>query len=62
VQVFHPDWSSKFCLDAAQAATTRRTVLQRAASEDLVLLPAHLRAASMRIAEKNGGFVPAIKG
>jgi len=62
VQVFHPDWSSRFCLDAAQAAATRQTLLQRAANEDVLLLPAHLRAAGMRIEGRHSGFVPAIEG
>jgi len=60
-QVFQPEWSSGFCFDRAQAANTRRMLLQRAASEDLLLLPAHLRGAGMRIAEKGGAFVPTIE-
>ena len=61
-QVFCPDWSSAFCFDKVQSARTRRMLLQRAVSEDLLLMPAHLRAAGMRITEKAGGFVPAIEG
>jgi glyoxylase-like metal-dependent hydrolase (beta-lactamase superfamily II) len=60
LQVFHPDWSSGFCFDRAHAARTRRMLLERAASGDLLLMPAHLRGTGMRIAEKNGGFVPLI--
>jgi glyoxylase-like metal-dependent hydrolase (beta-lactamase superfamily II) len=58
VQVFQPDWSSGFCLDRAQAAQTRRALLRRAADEDLRLVPGHLRGTTMRVAERNGGFVP----
>ncbi len=59
-QVYCPDWSSAFCFDKVQSARTRRMLLQRAASEDLLLVPAHLRSTGMRIAEKAGDFVPAI--
>jgi glyoxylase-like metal-dependent hydrolase (beta-lactamase superfamily II) len=61
VQVFHPNWSSGFCFDPTHAVRTRRMLLERAASEDLRLMPAHLRGSAMRIAEKNGGFVPLIE-
>lgn len=60
LQVFHPQWSSGFCFDRAYAERTRRALLQRAASERLYLIPAHLRAAAMRIEHRNGGFVPLI--
>jgi glyoxylase-like metal-dependent hydrolase (beta-lactamase superfamily II) len=60
VQVFQPDWSSGFCLDRAQAARTRRTLLRRAANEDLRLVPGHLRGMSMRVTERNGAFVPTV--
>jgi glyoxylase-like metal-dependent hydrolase (beta-lactamase superfamily II) len=58
VQVFWPDWSSGFCLDRVQAAQTRRALLRRAADEDLRLVPGHLRGMIMRVAERNGGFIP----
>jgi glyoxylase-like metal-dependent hydrolase (beta-lactamase superfamily II) len=58
VQVFWPDWSSGFCLDRVQAAQTRRALLRRAADEDLRLVPGHLRGMTMRVAERNGGFIP----
>jgi glyoxylase-like metal-dependent hydrolase (beta-lactamase superfamily II) len=61
VQVFQPDWSSGFCSDPAQAVRTRGMLLQRAASEDLWLIPAHLRGTGMRITEKNGAFAPQIE-
>jgi glyoxylase-like metal-dependent hydrolase (beta-lactamase superfamily II) len=60
VQVFHPQWSSAFCFDPAQSAATRHALLARAAGEDLLLVPAHLRAAGMRIREKGGSFTPVI--
>jgi len=61
LQVLNPDWSSAFCFDPAQAVRTRRMLLERAAGEDLRLIPAHLRAHSMRITEKNGNFAPVIE-
>jgi glyoxylase-like metal-dependent hydrolase (beta-lactamase superfamily II) len=56
--LFWPDWSSGFCLDRVQAAQTRRALLRRAADEDLRLVPGHLRGMTMRVAERNGGFIP----
>jgi glyoxylase-like metal-dependent hydrolase (beta-lactamase superfamily II) len=61
VQVLYPDWFSAFCFDAAQAVQTRRMLLRRGASEDLRIVPGHLRGRSMRVAEKNGDFVPFIE-
>ncbi len=60
VQVFHPEWSSAFCFDPAQAIQTRRMLLERAVGEGLRLMPAHLRGTCMHIEEKNGSFVPII--
>jgi glyoxylase-like metal-dependent hydrolase (beta-lactamase superfamily II) len=57
-QVHQPQWSSAFCFDAAQAVLTRAALLARAAAEDLILIPAHLRAACMRIREQGGAMVP----
>ncbi|MBV1699898.1 MAG: MBL fold metallo-hydrolase [Hyphomicrobiales bacterium] len=62
LQVLKPDWSSKFCFDPAQAARTRRKLLERAAGEGLKLIPGHLRAEAMRIAEKSGNFQPVVEG
>jgi len=60
VQVFQPDWSSRFCHDAARAVATRRALLARAADEGVRLIPAHLRAASMHVRAADGGFIPVI--
>lgn len=43
VQVFRPDWSSRFCFDPAMAVEVRRGLLERSAEEELLLLPGHLR-------------------
>ena len=58
VQVYKPDWFSAFCTDGALAVETRKALLARALAEDLILIPAHLRAAHMRIREQNGALVP----
>ena len=41
VQVAEPQWSSRFCYDAAQAATTRREFVERHADSGTLILPAH---------------------
>ena len=61
VQVFQPEWSSAFCHDKTQAVATRRALLERAAGEELRLIPAHLRGSLMRVREAGGGFVPDIE-
>ena len=58
MQVYQPRWTSAFCHDPAQAVRTREALLARAVAEDLVLIPAHLRAAHMRVRERDGGLVP----
>ncbi len=58
VQVFQPEWSSAFCHDPKQAIATRRALIERAAAQELRLIPAHLRAGSMHIREKSGALVP----
>ncbi|MBZ5734957.1 MBL fold metallo-hydrolase [Nocardioides sp. TRM66260-LWL] len=42
LQLAHPDWSSCFCEDPVAAARTRRRVLEQAADEQALLVPAHL--------------------
>ncbi|MBS0536673.1 MAG: MBL fold metallo-hydrolase [Proteobacteria bacterium] len=60
-QVFRPEWSSAFCDDKAQAVATRRALLERAAGEDLRLIPAHLRGSVMRVRAGGNGFSPVIE-
>jgi glyoxylase-like metal-dependent hydrolase (beta-lactamase superfamily II) len=62
VQVLRPNLSSAFCCDAGEAVRTRTGLLERAASGDVVLVPAHLRGAGMRIRRRDGGFVPVLCG
>jgi glyoxylase-like metal-dependent hydrolase (beta-lactamase superfamily II) len=57
VQVYRPDWSSGFCGNPDQAATTRRSLLEDCVERDAVLLPAHFSAPhAFRVKERNGGF------
>ena len=60
LQIFRPDWSSRFCHDPDQARRTRLHLLEQAAAEDLALVPAHLRGAlGLRVRGHGGGFRPA---
>jgi glyoxylase-like metal-dependent hydrolase (beta-lactamase superfamily II) len=61
IQVLFPHWSSAFCFDKMLATATRTYLLQRAVSEDLLLLLAHLRGRGLRVAERGGGFTPLIE-
>ncbi|MFG2128172.1 MBL fold metallo-hydrolase [Streptomyces sp. NPDC048751] len=57
VQVLHPDCSSCFCLDPRQAATSRRRVLERAADEGELVIPAHFGGSGVvRPRRQGGGF------
>lgn len=41
MQVYRPDWSSRFCEDPALANATRRALFDEAAETNAVLFPAH---------------------
>lgn len=41
MQILEPACNSCFCLDAGQAAASRRRILERAADEAELLVPAH---------------------
>jgi glyoxylase-like metal-dependent hydrolase (beta-lactamase superfamily II) len=61
-QAYEPDWSSRFCTDREQAAVTRRALFERVVDEDAVLVPAHLRAAGMRLKRDGSRFRPTMCG
>jgi glyoxylase-like metal-dependent hydrolase (beta-lactamase superfamily II) len=61
-QALEPDWSSRFCTDREQAAITRKALFERVAEEDAVLVPAHLRAAGMRLRRDGSRYRPAMCG
>ncbi|WP_416409035.1 MBL fold metallo-hydrolase [Agrobacterium rosae] len=59
VQVYHPDWVSRFCSDPEMAIATRMELLKDSANNGTILIPAHLRHFSgMRIRRVGSGFVP----
>lgn len=59
LQVLWPHLSTAFCTDADAAHRTRRALLERAAGDGALLVPAHLRGATgMRIVEDGETFRP----
>ncbi|MEU8921984.1 MBL fold metallo-hydrolase [Kitasatospora sp. NPDC048545] len=57
VQLAHPACSSCFCLDPARAAASRLRVLERAAREGELVIPAHFAGAgAARISRAGEGF------
>lgn len=59
VQIYRPDWSSAFCTDGEEAAVTRRTLLDCAAEDGTVLVPAHFRhCGCTRIRRSGEDYVP----
>ncbi|MFJ8623565.1 MBL fold metallo-hydrolase [Kitasatospora sp. NPDC093550] len=59
VQLAHPSCSSCFCLDPEQAAASRLRVLERAADERELVIPAHFAGVgAARIRRAGAGFAP----
>ncbi|MFH9723215.1 MBL fold metallo-hydrolase [Streptomyces sp. NPDC017254] len=57
VQILDPAHSSCFCLDAAGAATSRRRILERAADERELVVPAHFGGSGIAEVRREGsGF------
>ncbi|MFJ9813923.1 MBL fold metallo-hydrolase [Streptomyces sp. NPDC101151] len=57
VQILHPECSSCFCLDPRQAAETRLRVLERAADERSLVVPAHFGGGgAVEVRKGRGGF------
>ncbi|MFG2669084.1 MBL fold metallo-hydrolase [Streptomyces sp. NPDC048387] len=57
VQVLKPSCNSCFCVDAAQAADSRRRILGRAAQRRELVVPAHFGGAgAFQVREQNGRF------
>lgn len=55
VQILAPECSSCLCLDPAQAATSRRRILERAADTRALLVPAHFAGAGVVEVRRAGG-------
>ncbi|KAA2213174.1 MBL fold metallo-hydrolase [Teichococcus oryzae] len=61
VQVLRPEWSSGPCTHPLEAAATRRRLLECAAEEDILLVPAHFRRCGCtRIRRRGDGFRPVL--
>ncbi|MFF1477534.1 MBL fold metallo-hydrolase [Streptomyces sp. NPDC058301] len=57
VQILDPSCNSGFCLDAEQAAASRRRILERAAAERELVIPAHFSGAGVAEVRREGsGF------
>ncbi|MET8628110.1 MBL fold metallo-hydrolase [Kitasatospora sp. NPDC004669] len=57
VQLAHPSCNSCFCLDAAQAAASRLRILERAADQQELVLPAHFAGpGAARVTRSGAGF------
>ncbi|MFF3566459.1 MBL fold metallo-hydrolase [Nocardia jiangxiensis] len=58
MQLLHPSCSSCLCLDPREAATTRRRVVERAADEKELVIPAHLGGSgAVEVRRAGSGFV-----
>ncbi|MFC8228511.1 MBL fold metallo-hydrolase [Streptomyces sp. NPDC057287] len=59
VQILTPSCSSCFCLDPEQASKSRRRILERAATEGELLVPAHFGGGgAVEIRREGDGFAP----
>ncbi|MFC0843184.1 MBL fold metallo-hydrolase [Streptomyces noboritoensis] len=57
VQILDPSCNSGFCLDAEQAAASRRRILERAATERELVVPAHFAGAGLvEVRREGSGF------
>lgn len=55
VQILRPSCNSCFCLDAAAAGTSRRRVLERAAEESELVVPAHFNGTGIAEVRREAG-------
>jgi glyoxylase-like metal-dependent hydrolase (beta-lactamase superfamily II) len=60
IQVYRPDWSTRFCEDAVQARMSRRKVLEHCAEHGALLFPTHFAAPHVAAIERDGdeGGIP----
>jgi glyoxylase-like metal-dependent hydrolase (beta-lactamase superfamily II) len=54
MQVYHPEWNSRFCSDQDLARKTRRQVLEHAAETRSLVLPAHFGAPHAGLVDRKG--------
>jgi glyoxylase-like metal-dependent hydrolase (beta-lactamase superfamily II) len=59
VQVFQPDWTTRFCTDVSAAVATRISLFEEAMETGTIIVPAHLRHFSgLRIRRAGRQFEP----
>lgn len=59
IQVYHPEWNSFVCADAAKARQSRRMVLEQCSGSGALLMPTHFGAPFVcHIEAKGGAFSP----
>lgn len=59
VQVFYPEWTTRFCSDPTVAIATRQALFEESIELGTILVPAHLRHSDgLRIKRRGDGFVP----
>lgn len=59
VQVFRPDWTTRFCTDVSAAVATRISLFEESIETGTIIVPAHLRHFSgMRIRRAGRQFEP----
>jgi len=57
IQVYYPEWNSRYCEDQDAARRTRRRLLEHSAEENTLLLPTHFGAPHMgRVLRKGDRF------
>lgn len=54
IQVYNPEWSSKYCEDPVLATETRSKILEHAAETGCLLLPAHFGGSHCGYIRRNG--------
>ncbi len=54
LQVFRPDWNSRFCEDPEAARATRRGLLDYCADRNAIIMPAHFGAPHAGFVERSG--------
>jgi glyoxylase-like metal-dependent hydrolase (beta-lactamase superfamily II) len=55
VQCREPSWSTCFCVDPVQAATTRRELFEEIADTDVIIVPEHVPFPTAGRIESDGG-------
>lgn len=54
IQIYRPEWNSRFCMDPAQAIKSRKQVLNHCAETNAVMFPAHFGAPHAGRISRNG--------